>query len=132
MSTSQPRLSEGRHIVRIHTPPRRHTTGHSEELLAEIAMDLEPEDGVLWVHDTEDGGYGFTLFGLESVQQILSDNAARYAGHLRLRRVEFTPTRLAFEIDRPQDRLVVITFRLGARRFLEIQRVVNIIFGLKA
>gem|GEM_PF-2881297 len=54
----------------------------------------------------------------------------RYAGHLRLRLVEFTPTRLAFEIDRPQDRLVQVTFRLGARRFREIQRVVNIIFGL--
>ena len=43
----------------------------------------------------------------------------RYAGHLRLRLVEFTPTRLAFEIDRPQDRLVEVTFRLGARRFRE-------------
>jgi len=54
----------------------------------------------------------------------------RYAGHLRLRLVEFTPIRLAFEIDRPQDRLVEVTFRLGARRFRDVQRVVNIIFGL--
>lgn len=54
----------------------------------------------------------------------------RYAGHLRLRLVAFTPSRLAFEIDRPQDRLVEVTFRLGARRFQEVQRVVNIIFGL--
>jgi hypothetical protein len=54
----------------------------------------------------------------------------RYAGHLRPRLVEFTPSRPAFEIDRPQDRLVEVTFRLGARRFREVQRVVNIIFGL--
>ena len=54
----------------------------------------------------------------------------RYAGHLGLRLVEFTPTCLIFEIDRPQDRLVEVTFRLGARRFREVRRVVNIIFGL--
>jgi hypothetical protein len=33
-----------------------------------LGIDLEPEDGVLWVHDsTEEGCYGFTLFGLEIV-----------------------------------------------------------------
>jgi hypothetical protein len=48
--------------------------GISEELLAEIAMDLEPEDGVLWVHDsTEDGCHGVTLLRLESVQEIMHD-----------------------------------------------------------
>ena len=44
------------------------------QFLAEIASDLEPEDGVLWVCDsTEYGCYGVTLFGLESVQEILND-----------------------------------------------------------
>ena len=48
--------------------------GISEELLAEIASDLEPEDGVLWVYDnTEDGCQAFTEFGLESVGEILRD-----------------------------------------------------------
>ena len=56
----------------------------------------------------------------------------RYAGHLRLRLVDFTPTCLAFEIERPKDRQVEVTFKLGARRFWEVQRVVNIIFGLNA
>jgi hypothetical protein len=46
--------------------------GIGEELLSEIASGLEPEDGVLWVHDsTEEGCYGFTLVGLESVQPSL-------------------------------------------------------------
>ena len=54
----------------------------------------------------------------------------RYADHLRLRLFEFTRTRLAFEIDRPKDQLVEVTYRLGPRRFLEAQRTVNIIFGL--
>ena len=48
--------------------------GISEELMAEIASDLEPEDGVLWVYDsTEDGCQAFTEFGLESVGEILRD-----------------------------------------------------------
>ena len=56
---------------------------------------------------------------------------ARYAGHFRLRLVKFTPTHLAFEIDRPEDQLVEITFWLGAPHFREIERVMNIIFGRK-
>jgi hypothetical protein len=67
----------------------------------------------------------------DGVCYLETHDADRYAGHLRLRLIEFTPNRLAFEIDRPQDRLVEIAFRLGASRFLEVQRVVNIIFGLK-
>lgn len=48
--------------------------GISEEFLAEIASDLEPEDGVLWVHDaTEKGCQAFTEFGLDSVREILND-----------------------------------------------------------
>ena len=62
-------------ISHVFTLPRAAARlGISEELLAEIAIDLEPEDGVRWVHDsTEEGCYGFTLFGLESVQEILND-----------------------------------------------------------
>jgi len=62
-------------ISHVFTLPRAAARlGISEELLAEIAIDLEPEDGVLWVHDsTEESCYGFTLFGLESVQENVSD-----------------------------------------------------------
>ena len=56
----------------------------------------------------------------------------RYAGHLRLRLEEFTPTHLTFEIDRAQDRLVEVTFRLGTRRFREVERVVKIILGVRS
>jgi hypothetical protein len=55
----------------------------------------------------------------------------RFAGHFRLRLIEFTPTRLAFEIDRPEDRTVEVTHKLSTRRFREVQRIVHIIFGVE-
>jgi hypothetical protein len=39
----------------------------------------------------------------------------RFAGHWRLRLIEFTPTRLAFEIDRPEDCIVEVTYKLSTR-----------------
>ena len=62
-------------ISHVFTLPRAAARlGISEQLLAEIAIDLEPEDGALWVHDgTDEGCCGFTDFGLESVQEILND-----------------------------------------------------------
>jgi hypothetical protein len=64
------------------------------------------------------------------VSYLETHDPDRYAGHFKLKLVEFTPTRLAFEIDRHQNRLVDVTFRLGTRQFRDVQRVVNIIFGL--
>ena len=55
----------------------------------------------------------------------------RFAGHFRLRLIEFTPIRLAFEIDRPEDRTVEVTYKLPTRRFREVQRIVHIIFGVE-
>ena len=55
----------------------------------------------------------------------------RFAGHFRLRLIEFTPTRLAFDIDRPEDRAVEVTYKLSTRRFREVQRIVHIIFGVE-
>jgi len=55
----------------------------------------------------------------------------RFAGHYRLRLIEFTPTRLAFEIDRPDDRTVEVTYKLSTRRFRQVQRIVHIIFGVE-
>jgi hypothetical protein len=55
----------------------------------------------------------------------------RFAGHFRLRLIEFAPTRLAFEIDRPEDRAVEVTYKLSTQRFRKVQRIVHIIFGLE-
>jgi hypothetical protein len=54
-----------------------------------------------------------------------------YAGHFRLRLIEFTPTRLAFEIARTDHKYVEVTYDLDAKRFDEVQRVVHIIFGMR-
>jgi hypothetical protein len=53
-----------------------------------------------------------------------------YTGHFRLRLIEFTPTHLAFEIGR-RDHNVQVTYKLDAKQFREVQRVVRIIFGVK-
>jgi hypothetical protein len=52
-----------------------------------------------------------------------------YTGHFRLRLIEFTPTRLAFEIARTDHKYVEVTYDLDAERFGGVQRVVHIIFG---
>jgi len=54
-----------------------------------------------------------------------------YVGHFRLRLIEFTPTRLAFEIDRMDHKHVEVTFDLDATRFSEVQRIVHIVFGVQ-
>ncbi len=54
-----------------------------------------------------------------------------YAGHFRLHLVELTTTRLLFEIDRPADRTVEVTFTLDPRQFSEVERILRIIFGAK-
>ena len=55
----------------------------------------------------------------------------RFAGHFLLRLIEFTPTRLAFEIERPEDRTVEVTYKLSTRRFPQVQRIIHIIFGVE-
>jgi hypothetical protein len=52
-----------------------------------------------------------------------------YTGHFRLRLIEFTPTRLAFEIARTDHKYVEVTYDLDAKRFDEVQRIVHIVFG---
>ena len=52
-----------------------------------------------------------------------------YAGHFRLKLIEFTPTRL--EIARTDHKYVEVTYELDAKRFSEVQRIVRIIFGVQ-
>lgn len=41
--------------------------------LADIAIDMEPEDGLIWVYDPqhEEGTMAFTEFGVESVCNLI-------------------------------------------------------------
>ena len=55
-----------------------------------------------------------------------------YTGHFGLKLVEFTRTRLAFEIARATHRYVEVTYDLDATRFGEVQRIVRLIFGLQS
>jgi hypothetical protein len=55
-----------------------------------------------------------------------------YTGHFRLRLIELTPTRLAFEIARTDHKYVEVTYELDAKRFGEVQRIVHIVFGVQA
>ena len=55
----------------------------------------------------------------------------RFAGHYRLRLIDFTPTRFVLEIDRREDRTVEVTYKLSIRRFREVRRIVHIIFGVE-
>ena len=54
-----------------------------------------------------------------------------YTGHFPLRLLDFTPTRLAFEIARTNHNYVEVTYELDAKRFDDVQRIVHIIFGVQ-
>ena len=54
-----------------------------------------------------------------------------YTGHFRLRLIELTPTRFAFEIARTDHKYVEVTYDLDAKRFGEVQRIVHIVFGVQ-
>lgn len=48
--------------------------GREEDLLREIANQLEPEDGMLWVYDVNDSQIlAFTLQGIEMLRDIIED-----------------------------------------------------------
>jgi hypothetical protein len=55
-----------------------------------------------------------------------------YTGHFCLRLIEFTPTRLAFEIARTDHKYIEVTYDLDATRFGEVKRIVHIVFGVRA
>ena len=53
--------------------------GEDQELLRELAEDMEPEDGCLSVlgPDDDDSMIAFTPFGVENLQQLLEDYTER-------------------------------------------------------
>lgn len=55
--------------------------GEDQDLLEEIAIEMEPEDGRIWVYDTDDDAItSFTAFGIENLRELLQihrENAER-------------------------------------------------------
>ena len=52
--------------------------GRAEDLLWDLSDQLEPEDGKLWIHDVDGTEtMAFTDFGLENLQEIISDQIDR-------------------------------------------------------
>ena len=49
--------------------------GEDEALLEDIAADMDPEDGCLWVLDLDDdvSTTAFTPFGVENLKELLAD-----------------------------------------------------------
>jgi hypothetical protein len=48
--------------------------GETEELLDELADQLDPEDGCLWIYDTDERAtLGFTMRGVESLKELIAD-----------------------------------------------------------
>jgi len=48
--------------------------GEEEDWLGDIAIDMDPEDGRLWVYGVgEDGVTAFTDFGIENLKQLVAD-----------------------------------------------------------
>ena len=47
--------------------------GEDADWLADIAIDMEPEDGLIWVYDPEhpDGTMAFTEFDIESLCNLI-------------------------------------------------------------
>ena len=48
--------------------------GETVDLLDKIADQLEPEDGCLWIYDTDEHAtLGFTERGIESLKELIAD-----------------------------------------------------------
>jgi hypothetical protein len=48
--------------------------GEDEDWLSDVAIEMEPEDGRLWVYGIgEDGVTAFTDFGIENLKEIVAD-----------------------------------------------------------
>ncbi len=53
--------------------------GEDEDRLADLALDMEPEDGLVWVYDPqhEDGTMAFTEFGVENLLNLIDTYRSR-------------------------------------------------------
>jgi len=71
-------LSHGRDLPRLYDPARTQILGRDEELLWDLLEQFEPEDGLLWVYDIDEGEVpAFTSFGLDNLREIIADQIDR-------------------------------------------------------
>ncbi|MGE4339248.1 MAG: hypothetical protein AB7E55_25225 [Pigmentiphaga sp.] len=53
--------------------------GEDEDWLADLALDMEPEDGLIWVYDPqhEGGTMAFTEYGVQSLLNLIDIHRSR-------------------------------------------------------
>lgn len=61
----------------------------------------------------------------------IESDEEEYIGHFKLKLVEFSPTRLAFEIERHNHNHVEVNFVLTAAEFEESLPIIEVIFGMR-
>ena len=54
-----------------------------------------------------------------------------YIDHFRLRLIEFSRTRLAFELGRERNKYVEVSFAMDEWKFKDARRIVEIVFGVR-
>ena len=47
--------------------------GRDEEVLWDLMDNLEPEDGLIWVYDTEGETPAFTDYGIETLRELIRE-----------------------------------------------------------
>lgn len=48
--------------------------GETEDRLWDLTDQMTPEDGVLWIHDTDEREtMAFTVFGIETLKELIAD-----------------------------------------------------------
>jgi hypothetical protein len=68
---------------------------------------------------------------LEGGRCYIESHDEQYIGHFMLKLVEFSRTRLAFEIARRDNRFVEISLILTATEFEESRSIIEVLFGIK-
>jgi len=69
--------------------------------------------------------------GFNGGKCYIESHDEEYISHFKLKLVEFSPARLAYEIARPDHKLVEVFFALTAVEFEEAQPIIEVIFGLR-
>ena len=52
-------------------------------------------------------------------------------GHFKLKLLEFSPTRFAFEVSEDEHKPIEVSFALAEPEFLDARRIVEVIFGIR-